>query len=589
MLKKIKNIMEYPLMSGPGITHIRPEILICLLLVLITFLVYRQVGDFDFISFDDKEDIIENIHVKRGLTMDGIRWAFRIQKSGYWHPLAWISHMLDCELYGLNPGMHHRNNVLIHMANVLLLFAIFRVSTNETGKSALTAAVFAIHPINVESVAWVAERKNVLSTFFWFLTTVTYVYYVRKPSAVRYLTCIVLFTAGLLSKPMLITLLFALLLLDYWPLRRFDARQMLFSVSYRIILEKIPFFVLSAMSVYITALSLARSNIVISTETVPMGLRIASLPVLYAQYLCKIFLPVNLAVFYPYPRGIILWQVTASLIFLAGISLFALKNIKKYPYLAVGWLWFLGTLFTVMGLKQAGVWPAIADRSVYVPAVGIYTAFAWGMYDLSEKRYIPNKGIAAAFAIIISVLMGITFQYLPYWKDSITLYRRALSVTHDNDIMHYSLANELMNDPAKKEEVIYHYSEALRINPRYLQTRNNLGIYMLQLGEDREAVKHFLQVLEMDPDNINAHNNLGVTLARYGKTADAARHFREIIGIDPENAEAHNNLGTVMAEQGNLSEALRYFQKALELDPDFEKAKNNIRKSLEDIKQKKTN
>lgn len=567
--------------------HIPFQTFICVLLVLITFFLYRPVGEFDFISLDDTEYVTENPYVKNGITEKGIRWAFRFPNFGYWHPLTWVSHMLDCELYGPAPGRHHRTNLLFHIANVILLFSIFNISTGETGKSALLAAIFAVHPLNVESVAWVAERKNLLSTFFWFLTTIAYIFFTRKPSALRYMLCITFFIAGLLSKPMLVTLPFVLLLMDYWPLQRFEFKQILSPHFVPVFLEKIPFFIFSGISIALTTLSVRHFHINISADIVPMGFRFASAPVLYLRYLDKIFRPADLAVFYPYPRSIVLWQVIVASAVLAGISFFAFKKIKNSPWFAMGWFWFLGTLFPVIGLKQAGIWPAIADRWTYIPAVGIYIAVIWGLYNLIKKKHVPPKKIIALSIIIICIYAALARQQMQYWQNSILLYEHTLKITKENDIIHYNLASAMMDDPSRKKEVVYHFSEALRINPRYLQARNNLGVYMLRLGKDREALAHFLKVLQTDPEDITAHNNAGGILARYGKTAEAVRHFKEIIHIDPENAEAYGNWGIALAQQGKISQAIRCFRKALEIDPDSERTKNNLRQALEDMKTEK--
>jgi hypothetical protein len=382
---------------------------ICLALVLAILSVYWQVLYCDFVTFDDPHYVSENQYVRTGFTRNNIIWAFTPAKFGYWHPLTWLSHMLDCQLYGLRPGLHHLSNLLIHIANSLLLFFVFKQMTGAVWKSAFVAAVFALHPVNVESVAWVTERKNVLSTLFWFLTMWAYTDYVRRGGLLRYVVTFLLFALGLLAKPMLVTLPFVLLLLDYWPFGRFQPEQIFcesggdseqynefvisrsqWTIVRRLILEKVPFFALSVVSVCVSSLSTYRLGVSIPMGLVPVGLRIENAIISYVKYLDKMVLPRKLAVFYPYPDAIPLWQSLWAALLLVCATYVLVWVLRPKRYLAAGWLWYVGTLVPVIGLVQAGLWPAIADRWMYGPMVGFIIIIAWGVPDLFAKWQYRN-------------------------------------------------------------------------------------------------------------------------------------------------------------------------------------------------------
>ncbi len=372
--------------------NIRPDFMVSLFLVLLTLGVYWQVRDHEFISFDDNTYITENRHVKTGLTQENILWAFRFSDKGgtYWHPLTWLSHMTDCHFYGLNPGMHHTTNLLFHIANTILLFLLFKRMTGALWQSAFVAALFALHPLNTDSVAWVAERKNVLSTFFWILTMLAYVRYTEHPGFFRYMTMFLSFVLGLLSKPMLVTLPCVLLLLDYWPLKRFLISDCRFPIESKnemspaqtgdrkskVLWEKLPLFALSAASVCLSSLSLQRYKNIIFPESVLMTLRIENALVSYVRYILKMICPQNLAFYYPYPDSLPTWQSLGAAILLVIISYLTIRAFRSMPYLITGWLWYLGTLVPVSGLIQAGLWPATADRWAYVPLIGLFIMIA---------------------------------------------------------------------------------------------------------------------------------------------------------------------------------------------------------------------
>ena len=420
------------------------KIIICLIITAGIFFVYWNIQSFDFINFDDDQYVTENPFVQKGLSIENIRWAFGFSKEAikfYWHPITWISHMADCQFFGLNAGMHHMTSLLIHIVNTLLLFLIFQQMTGAIWRSTFIAALFAVHPINVDSVVWIAERKNVLSTLFWMLTMLAYIYYARQPGFRRYLLVIIAFMTGLASKTMLITLPCVLLLIDFWPLGRMNLFQSgnLFNIHNKrppfsetpiryIILEKIPLFILSFLTVGISIFTVHITRQIVPGDAIPMALRISNALVSYLKYILKIIWPHDLAVFYPYPDAIPFWQPAVAGLILAGISISILFKMKKAPYLVTGWLWYLGTLFPVIGIFQQGRWPEMSDRWAYIPQIGLFIIFAWGGFSLvsglSRRKAILS---VIAPAIVISLMLAARHQ-VSYWKDSITLFEHNLTV-----------------------------------------------------------------------------------------------------------------------------------------------------------------
>ncbi len=387
----------------------RKDLLVCLLLGFITFAVYCQVINHEFISLDDDLYVTENQHILEGITLQSVAWAFNFsdKEETYWHPLTWLSHNLDCQLYGLNSGMHHLTSLIIHMANAILLFLLFNRMTGELWKSAFVAAIFSLHPINVDSVAWVAERKNVLSTFFWILTMLSYVHYTVRPGIYKYLLTLFVFALGLLAKPMLVTLPCVLILIDYWPLGRILHSQ---TASFsRLIIEKIPFFLLSFASIFLSTSSLKGTTAVISMIQRPMDLRIANALVSYVSYIGKMIWPQGLAVNYPFPATVPIWESVCAGLFLILVSLLVFISIKRMPYLTIGWLWFIGTLVPVIGLMQVGYWPALADRFAYVPFIGLFVMVAWGVPDLFVRWRFKERSLVLIAAVFLSIIITTTF------------------------------------------------------------------------------------------------------------------------------------------------------------------------------------
>ena len=594
--------------------------LISLFLIIMTIAIYAPVRHHDFINFDDGLYVEDNQNVQAGLTSESLEWSFSVTKSderAYWHPLTWLSHMLDCQIFGIHPGYHHLSNLLYHLINVLLLFLVFTRMTGEIWKSAFVAALFAIHPLNVDSVAWIAERKNLLSTTFWLFTMLAYVYYSKNPSLRRYLPVFAGMTAGLLAKPMLVTLPFVLLLMDFWPLNRTTFpwqvqtayKRFPEASSYQLIAEKIPLLVLSAISTVFSVISLDHTDQFVAHDKVPMLLRLENAFVSYIRYIVKIIWPNDMAIFYPFPDTIPVWQVLGAFLLLVVIFLIAFLLIRKIPSITVGWLWFTGTLIPVIGIIQGGRWPAIADRWTYVPAIGLFIIAAWGgsaiLEKISQKRVL--KVVCAS--LVIMPLMIVSHHQVGYWKNSMTLFSHAIDVTKDNGLAHYNLG-EALGEAGNFDQAILQYYAALKIDKRNATAHINLANALARKGELDEAFKHFNMALTIEPDNEFAHLNLAKALLLKGKPDEAAKHFNtalkvnpqldnayvglgnisaskkrlnkaieytlKALEINPHNAVAANNIGKLMFQQGNMAGALQYFKKTIEIDPDNEIAKTNL-------------
>jgi tetratricopeptide (TPR) repeat protein len=566
----------------------RLPLLIGIALVILPLLIYWQVQNFEFVNLDDPLYITENLTVRKGLTKEGAIWAFAFNDVSYWHPLTWLSHMLDCQLYGLDPRGHHFNNILLHIASTLLLFFSLKAMTGQTWKSAAVAAMFSLHPLNVESVAWVANRKGVLSTFFWTLTLWTYVRYARNPRTGTYSMVLIPFVLGLLSKPTMVTLPFVLLLLDYWPLDRLHTRNVStvdrkLPISadtkkgkrvFPLIAEKIPLIALSAATVSITYLSSLHKGIIIAHETVPMSLRFENAVVSYAKYLVKMAWPSDLAVFYPFPEAIPFSQLASAAALLLCITGFVIWKIRSAPYLAVGWLWYLGTLVPVIGFMQHGLWPGLADRFSYIPLIGLFIMLAWGLGDLFPRqrlsKIIPYTLLVGVF-LSFSILAWIQVRY---WKNSKSLFEHALNVTKRNHLAHYNLG-AVFHKQGNIEEALLQYSKALDIMPDNAQFQVSYGSALLAQESIEEAIVHFSEALRMVPDYAEAHLNMGAALSKKGKTEEALSHYREAIAIKPL-PEAHHSLGLILAGQGKFSEALYHYEKALSLKPDYAQVHNDL-------------
>jgi cytochrome c-type biogenesis protein CcmH/NrfG len=508
--------------------------------VVLTWAVFGQTVRYDFVNYDDPRYVYQNTRITGGISLANVGWAFTHIHSENWHPLTTITHMLDCQLYGLKAGWHHLTNVLLHCLAVILLFMALERMTGALWRSAFVAAVFAVHPLHVESVAWIAERKDVLSALFFMLTLLAYLHYTRAPSIGRYLKVALVVALGLMSKPMLVTLPFVLLLLDYWPLGRIGAqrshrgRQML-----QLVLEKIPLIALSAVSSIVTFL--AQRGAIGWTEQLPVSARISNSLVAYVVYIRQMFWPAGLAVFYPHPENRLpVWEISLALIVLIGITGAAFVLRKRAPYFIIGWLWYLGMLVPVIGLVQVG-WQGHADRYTYLPQIGLYIAVTWAATDLTRSWRFQRIALGAAVLVIVAALTWWARVQTSYWRNSETLFTHALVVTTNNDV-----------------------------------ALNNLGILYLEKGQLDDAISRLQAAIDLRPENGPAHNNLAKALLQKGDITKAMVHYRKFLEIEPENVEARNILGTALIQQGRVAEAIDQWQNALAIQPDNGNAASNL-------------
>jgi len=587
--------------------------MICLILALVTVAAYWGVIGCDFVNFDDPDYLLENEVVKRGLSASGVIWAFTQSYAGNWHPLAWISHMLDCQLFGLEAGGHHLINLLFHAVNALLVFRLLHRLTGAQWRSAVVAGLFALHPLHVESVAWVSERKDVLSTFFGLLSLLAYARYAKKPKpesrsgflgaalACRdrdYQLALVFFALGLLAKPMLVTLPFVMLLLDFWPLNRAGAFAFPGSnLSNRgeagsgriklggLLLEKSPLFLLSAASSGVTFFAQKAGGAIVTTASYPLLGRMANTPIAYCRYLGKMFWPVDLSIFYPYDRYRSIPLIIGAAVLLTIVSTASVMLVKRRPYALFGWLWFLGTLVPVIGLVQVGS-QSMADRYTYLPLLGIFTAIVWASADFAASRGRAATLGAGTIAVLALFACGIlTSRQVRYWKDSITLFGHAIAITKNNEVANNNLGVAYMSlkEPAK---ALAAYSEALRINPQSALFHNNVAMALSALGRYDRAFAHFEIAEKLDPKNVKFRNNFGNALVKAGSPEKALPHFYAAVRQETNYAEGYNGLGAALTDIGNLDGALTNILQALKIASNYAEAYNNLGRVL--ARQKKT-
>jgi protein O-mannosyl-transferase len=536
--------------------------LVCVFLVVIVSIVFVQTLHHDFINYDDDEYITQNAHVLNGLNWADVKWAFTTGHTGYAHPVTWLSHQLDYQMHGGWAGGHHLTSVILHAANSLLLFLFFWRTTNALWPSAFVAAIFAIHPLHVESVAWVAERKDVLSGLFFLLTLHAYVSYVRKREVSRYLLTLCLFTAGILSKPMLVSVPAVLLLLDYWPLKRFGGGK---SKVKSLILEKIPFVLIAVLWSVITFVIQGKYGAVAEAK-LGFGTRVGNAILSYGTYLLNTIWPQNLSLFYPYPRALPWAAVILSAAFLVLMSVLCVARKKTSPYLVVGWLWYLGMLLPVIGFIQVGE-QARADRYTYLPLIGFWVLITWGVVELSAKWRWRREILGTLAAVALIVLIPLAHLQASYWRNSETLWNHSLASTEGNYIAHNNLGNDLMYRQ-RLDEAVPHFQKALEILPSYAEANNNLGFALANTDQWTSAIRYYQIALGTKPDYAKAHNNLAVALAVTGKTDEALGHFHEALRIDPDFADAHANLGHLLLQLGRRDEAAAELTEALRLKPD---------------------
>lgn len=561
------------------------DLYLCLALAALSIGLYAQVIGFDFINYDDPMYILGNKDLENGITWDAVKFAFTSFYACNYHPLTWLSHMVDIELFGLNAGMHHVVNVIFHAINSVLLYLALKRMTSSRYRSAIVAALFALHPLHVESVAWVSERKDVLSTFFWMLTMLAYASFAEKKGCLRYGAVVIAFTLGLLSKPMLVTLPFVLILLDYWPLGRIafgrtlpdnadsTANKVPYIPIYNLIIEKLPLFILVLGAVVVTVVAQNAGGAVRTLDMMPIGLRIENAIVSYGTYFIRTFWPLDLSVFYPYFRHIPVWKVLASGIFLFSATVLSLVLARRFPYLPVGWFWYLGTLVPVIGIVQVGS-QAHADRYTYIPLIGIFILVAWGAAEAIERWRGKRVLFYTLPAVILAVLSVLTWIQVGYWKSDYTLFSHSLEVTN-NFLGHNSLGNAHLRDK-NYDEAIRHFKEALKMKPTDERVHITLGVALFEKGIKDEAMFHYQKALEIAPDNPNAHYNYAVALESKGMPQQALYHYRQVLRYDPDHRNALNNIAFILAQEGKTDEAISYYRKAKDIDHGLTKAYVNI-------------
>jgi Flp pilus assembly protein TadD len=559
---------------------------ICVALALGTLLLYAPVLGFGFISLDDPQYVVNNFHLRGGPGWRGLAWCFQTGYGGNWIPLVWLSYMLDYKFYALNLAGYHASNVLLHTANALLLFLILKRMTGTFWRSAMVAALFAWHPMHVESVAWIAERKDVLSALFWMLTIWAYLNYAGKGGVGRYLLVLVLFAFGLMAKPMLVTLPFVLLLLDWWPLRRFQSKTPAGTMNpgdlsgpaktwRQLILEKIPMLLLAAGCSLVTVLLQSRNGAVASLARLPLLPRLQNALVSYGLYIEKIIWPVNLSVIYPLPPPWPLKEVVAVIIFLAAVSDVAIRLRKSFPYFMLGWLWYLGTLVPVIGIVQAGA-QGMADRYTYIPSIGFFIMICWGAFDLAQFGVVVldnqilkshSQWVPGTLCLATLVMCGLaTNNQLQYWRDGGTLFRRAITVDPNNYVAHcaYGL---FLSDRGSLPEALLELRKTVQLIPQSAKGHALLGKVLYSAGERDAAAAELRIALKFRPGEVDAHNDLGSILLDKNLPAEAAAEFAIALQYEPDNPTTHCLMGKASAMQGRLDEAREQFSEALRLNP----------------------
>jgi Tfp pilus assembly protein PilF len=550
---------------------------VSLLLVVLTVAVYAQVASFGFINFDDSGYVRDNAHVLDGLTPEGVVWAFTTTSQANWHPLTWLSLQLDATLGGSSPRVYHTTNLVLHTACVLLLFLLFDRMTGSPWPSAFVAALFAVHPLHVESVAWVAERKDVLSTVFGLGACHAWLSALEHPGIKFRALTVAAYAASLLAKPMMVSLPILLLLLDVWPLRRAEPLR-------RLVLEKASFFALAAGSCLVTVVVQSQGGAVQSLTHYPLSARAGNAAVSYVRYLAKAIWPANLSIYYPYPyEGLRAWEVAGAVMLLAALTYGCVRARHSAPYLLVGWLWYLVTLVPVIGIIQVGS-QAMADRYTYVPLIGPFAMVAFGLADLI-RRARPRAGRAAvalpAMAlIVVAALAAAAWRQAGYWRDSVVLFERALAVTTENAMAHNSLAYALY-DRGQVDRAVEECEKAVRIAPDMGDAQSNLVQGYLAQGRMEEAAARTREALRARPNDARTHVNAGLIARMEGRDDDAMSSFREAIRLDPEEQPAHLNYGAILVAHGRLDEAIVQFQEAVRLRPSDGRARKALEQTLE--------
>jgi tetratricopeptide (TPR) repeat protein len=534
-------------------------------LIIITLAVYWRVHKFEFINYDDNQFVYQNERIVSGLTFSNTAYFFTHSHAGHWQPLTAVTHMLDCVLYGLNAGGHHITNLVLHVINTLLLLTLLRRQMGALWPSAFVAAVFGLHPIHVESVAWVTERRDMLSTLFLILTIAAYFRYVKKPNTERYLLVLLLFALGLMSKPMLVTLPFVLLLLDYWPLERLEFSRISLG---RLVLEKIPLFVLSGISCAITVVVQTNVGTVAPVRGLGLYARFSNAIVSYVRYIIKILWPVDLAVFYPHPGDKLpWWQVLGAAVVLAGITVWVLKISKKHKYLLTGWLWYIGTLVPVIGLVQVGS-QSMADRYTYIPSIGLFIVAAWGANDLLGAWKYKRAVLGLSAVASVAILTVLTVFQVGYWHDSFSLFDHTVKVTKENDVA-YNNRGTIYYEKGEYDLAIADYNKAIEISPAYIEAYYNRGKIYNAKGQYDLAISDYSKAIAINPKLAEAYTNRGNIYKTTGRYALAISDYDKAIELNPTLAEAYNNRGAAYYVKGEYALAISDYSKAIELKPDF--------------------
>ncbi len=562
----------------------KQKLIVYIALTVVTLAVFWQVNHYDFINIDDNIYVTGNSHIQSGITLDGFRWAFSSTYAEFWHPLTWLSLMFDYQLYGLNAGGYHLTNLILHILSALLLFWLFNRMTGTIWRSAFVAAIFALHPLHVESVAWIAERKDVLSVFFWMLTLCLYVYYTEKPVIKRYLPVMFFFACGLMSKPLVVTLPVIMILLDYWPLRRFESQKLEGNptivvtgvVTGKVLLkslwEKIPFFILSAVFSIITLY--AQLNPSVKHYQFSLSSRLANAPVSFMTYLEKTFVPNHMAVFYPFTFQLPAWQVWGSVFLILFISIVVIISMRRLPYLFTGWFWYAITLLPVIGIIPVGGF-SMADRYTYLPLIGITVMLAWGIPSLIKSEDMRKKILFPAAMAFLAILTFLTWQQCGYWKNSIDLFNHTLQVTKDNYVAHNNLALALLAQ-GRTQEAIDHYNKAIHLRSDDINIYSNRGNAYAKLGQRQRAIEDYNEAISLKPDYATAYINRGNVYNELGQYKMAIEDFNKAVRLRPDYADtAYNSRGSVYYKLGQYQMAIEDFTNAIRLRPDNADAYNN--------------
>jgi len=551
-------------MLNKGKAHLAgKKLVIYAVLTLATLAVYRQVSQFGFMNFDDNFLVFENSHIRSGFTFEALRWAFTTNHADLWNPFLWLSYMADYQLYGLNAGGYHITNLILHILSALMLFGFFDRVTKALWPSAFVAAVFALHPLHVESVAWVTERKDVLSAFFWMLTLCLYARYAQKPDAKRYWLVLAGLFCALMSKAMAVTLPAVMILLDYWPLGRFDARKgnrILWQMK-----EKAPFFILAAAFAAIAfyVQYFMPSTRLVKSALLPLDYRLINAGVSFAAYLEKTFWPLGMAVFYPFPVSFTAQQMIVSFTLISVVSVVVLIKAKRAPYLLTGWLWFVITILPVIKIVQIGN-DAMADRYHYLPSIGISVMVAWGVSALFKSESAGKYILLPSAIAAVAMLAVLTWHQCGYWRDSVTLFSRALAVTKNNHVAHGQLGQALL-EQGKNEEAVVHFDEALRLSPDYPEVYNQRGAAFIALGQYQKAIDDFGENMRLMPEDSNPYNNRGYVHIKLGKYQLALADFNKAIELNPDDAHAYVNRAFIYLNGGDTVSGCRDARRACEL------------------------